>query len=242
MRKPANLSELDEADLTLERPRATLAEVAADKLREFILLEKLPAGATISEREVAAALGISRTPLRGALAMLEQEGLVDYSVTRRPRVADPSLEEISENLVVMGVLEALGGELACANASDAEIARVVELRRAMEEGSGVMQPVEFFQTDMEMHESIVRASGNRALIQTHRQYNARLWRARFMSSQRSDGRELTLAEHVAIVDALQARDGVATARALRVHLASALINTRTGRAEREAREHKEREA
>ena len=106
MSSGGELTGLSQTDLSLDRPRATLAEVAADKLRELILLEKLAPGASISEREISTALGISRTPLRSALAILEQDGLVNYSVTRRPRVADPSVESITENLQVMRALEA----------------------------------------------------------------------------------------------------------------------------------------
>ncbi|MFC6640757.1 GntR family transcriptional regulator [Sulfitobacter profundi] len=62
MSKKTDITDLDTGELALARPRATLVEVAADKLRELILLEKLPAGAHISERDLAAALGISRTP------------------------------------------------------------------------------------------------------------------------------------------------------------------------------------
>lgn len=231
MQKNATTFDLSGAEL--ERPRVTLAEAAADKLREFILLEKLPPGATISEREVSAALGISRTPLRGALALLEQEGLVEYTVTRRPRVADPSLEEVADNLVVMGAIEALGGELACANATEADISDIVELDRKMQraEVTGV-DPLDFFRTDMAFHETIVGASQNKSLVETHRQYNARLWRARFISSRRSDGRDLTLKEHGEIVCALLERDGKRTAEAMRAHLVSAVQNIKTAMQER----------
>lgn len=234
MQKSVKNFDLSTADLELERPRATLAEVAADKLREFILLEKLPPGAAISEREVAALLGISRTPLRGALAILEQDGLVEYSITRRPHVANPSLEEIAQYLVVMGALEALGGELACTHATDADIARITALDAKMQDGSGQLDPLEFFSSDMEMHERIVQASGNAALIETHKRYNARLWRARFISSRRSEGRDQTLAEHAAIIAALSARDPEKTARAMRRHLLSAITNIQTALAERDA--------
>ena len=232
MQKPLQTYDLSDADLELERPRVTLAEVAADKLREFILLEKLPPGAAISEREVSSALGISRTPLRGALAMLEQDGLVEYTVTRRPRVADPSVGEITDSLVVMGAIEALGGELACVAASDAEIARVSELDAKMREGTDTFEPLEFFKTDMAMHETIIHASGNAALIETHRHYNARLWRARFISSRRSAGRDQTLREHGDIASALASRDPMATAEAMRAHLGSAIENIKTALAER----------
>ncbi|EEW58562.1 transcriptional regulator, GntR family [Ruegeria sp. TrichCH4B] len=226
MSKKAEISDLDTNELELARPRATLVEIAADKLRELILLEKLPAGAHISERDLAAALGISRTPLTKALTILEQDGLVEYSVTRRPQVANPPIEEIEQNLVVMGALEALAGELACALITDAEIAHVVDCQRRMEDGAGTLPPLESFQLDMQMHEAIVQASRNAPLIDTHRKYNARLWRARFQSSQRRSGRTQTLAEHRAIVDALSRRDAKTTSDALRHHLASAVANIR----------------
>ncbi|MEQ8343615.1 MAG: GntR family transcriptional regulator [Marinovum algicola] len=226
MSRKAEIADLDTGELTLARPRATLVEVAADKLRELILLEKLPAGAQISERDLASALGISRTPLTRALTILEQDGLIEYSVTRRPQVANPPFEEIAQNLVVMGALEALAGELACTRITDAEIARVAGYQQQMEAGEGTLSPLESFQLDMQMHEAIVAASGNAPLIDTHRKYNARLWRARFQSSQRRAGRDQTLAEHRAIIAALSQRDPVATAIALRRHLASAVTNIR----------------
>lgn len=234
MQKSVSNFDLSDTDLALERPRVTLAEVAADKLREFILLEKLPPGAAISEREVSSLLGISRTPLRGALALLEQDGLVEYTITRRPRVANPSVHEIAQNLVVMGALEALGGELACKHAKDSDIKQIVALDAKMQDGSTTLEPLDFFRTDMEMHESIVRSSGNYALIETHRRYNARLWRARFISSRRSEGRDQTLSEHTAIITALTARDADKTATAMRVHLTSAISNIKTALEEREA--------
>ncbi|MFW8635652.1 GntR family transcriptional regulator [Cribrihabitans pelagius] len=226
MSKKAEFSGLDTGELELARPRATLVEIAADKLRELILLEKLPAGAGISERDLAAALGISRTPLTKALTILEQDGLVEYSVTRRPQVANPPFEEIEQNLVVMGALEALAGELACAAITEDEIARVTDCQRRMEEGEGTLPPLESFRLDMQMHEIIVQASRNAPLIDTHRKYNARLWRARFQSSQRRSGLGQTLAEHRAIVEALSRRDAKTTSKALRRHLASAVSNIR----------------
>ncbi|MCY4007566.1 MAG: GntR family transcriptional regulator [Rhodobacteraceae bacterium] len=223
---------LSDADLRINRPRITLVQVVADKLREFILLEKLPQGAAISEREVAAALGISRTPLRGALSLLEQEGLVEYTVTRRPRVTRPSLEEISENLLVMGVIEALGGELACAAATDDDIAHISNLHNKMQ-NSAELDSLEFFRTDMEFHKAIIGLSGNKSLIETHRQYNGRLWRARFISSRRSAGRGKTLREHAAIFEGLRKRDPIKTAMAMRKHMDSAIHNLKVALAERE---------
>lgn len=219
-----------ERDLTIA-PRRSFAEEAAEELRKLILLEQLPPGAPISERELTEILGISRTPLREALRMLELQGLIEYSRTRRPFVADPSLEEVSQLIDVLAALEALAGERTCGLASDAEIEAILSLERRMKAESDVVEPLEFFRMDMDFHARIVAASRNQPLIETHSQYNARLWRARFISSRREERRERTLAEHSQIADALARRDAAAIAAALRGHLGSTIQNIADVRAE-----------
>ncbi|ODT81511.1 MAG: transcriptional regulator [Pelagibacterium sp. SCN 64-44] len=214
----------DLEDFALPRVRKSLGEEAADRLREFILLERLVPGMAINERDLAAALGISRTPLREALQILAIEGLVEYSSTRRPRVAAPSLEEIIQNLQVMSSLEELAGKLACHNASDEQIERIQDLNEKMQRGSTSMDPLAFFRTDMNFHVLIVEASGNLPLTDTHRQYNARLWRARFLSSQRKVGRADTLQQHNEIAAAIASRDAARTSQAMSTHIASAIVN------------------
>lgn len=202
----------------------SLAEEVADKLRDLILLEKLAPGEPVTERECAAALGVSRTPLREAIRVLEHEGLIEFSRTRRPFVAAPPIEKILQNLQVLGALEALAGELACVHATEEEIDTVNTLRVQMEQMSDSADPLDFFRTDMSFHRAIVAASGNAPLLETHRTYNARLWRARFMSSRRRRNRATTLSEHRKIADALSAREAAHCGRALRAHLASTATN------------------
>ena len=81
-----------------------------------------------------------------------------------------------------------------------------------------------FQFDMEFHSAIVAAAGNAALLETHRTYNARLWRVRFLSSQRKVGMETTRQQHLDIVAAITARDAPAAHAALQGHLKSAEVN------------------
>lgn len=213
------LSALEDVQIA---PRRSLAEEAADKLREAILLEHLAPGTPVPERELSEAMGISRTPLKDALRLLEMEGLIDYGPTRRPRVANPSLDTLRDNITVLGALEALAGELACAVATEKELSRIAALARDMEVDGG--DALSFFHQDMAFHGAIVAAARNAPLAETHRQYNARLWRARFLSSRQIDRRENTLAEHDRIVTALMARDGAATANAMRAHLRSTIEN------------------
>ncbi|WP_299632272.1 GntR family transcriptional regulator [uncultured Roseobacter sp.] len=206
------------------KPRQSLAMEAADNLREFIMLGRLAPGMPVRERDLAEAFGISRTPLKEALRILEAEGLIVYGPTRRPRVADPSLDEINDWLRVQGALEALAGELACAEATDAQLARIAEINTSIKEARDTDGQLEAFRMDMRFHEAIVAASGNEALAETHATYNARLWRVRFLSSQRVASREATRNEHLEIVEALTARDATAARKALKNHLRTAETN------------------
>ena len=222
MSKAAWTNELrDFAEL---KPRKSLATDAADNLREFIMLGKLAPGMPVRERDLAEAFGISRTPLKEALRILEGEGLIVYGVTRRPCVADPSLDEINDWLRVQGALESLAGELACERASDAQLTEIERISASIKEAQDTDGKLEAFRRDMAFHEAIVAASGNTALGETHASYNARLWRVRFLSSQREAGREATRQEHLEIVHALKNRDAVAARRALKKHLRTAETN------------------
>jgi DNA-binding GntR family transcriptional regulator len=218
--------------------RRSLAEHIADELRDLVLLEKLAPGAPIPERETAEALGVSRTPLRESLRMLASEGLIEISPNRPPQVANPSLRELKELLQVQGALEALAGELACNNASDKELEEIALIAKDMSVVSDQCEALEFFQKDMRFHQSIVASSKNQALIDTHRLYNSRLWRARFISSRRRVNRSGTLDQHTEIVAALLDRQQGKAAKALRNHLEIGYRNIKT--ALTEADNHKEK--
>ncbi len=223
MPRPIDYAELAKRSFVLKK-RGNLADEAADILREMILLEQLPSGAPLPERDISAALEISRTPLREAVRLLAKEGLIEYSASKRPRVANPSLDEIAACLRVQGALEALGGELACATASDEELENIAWLNQEFLDGMGQEDPLVSFKRDMAVHSAIVAAGHNEPLIDTHETYNARLWRARFVSSQRKVSREDTRREHQEIVTALLSRNTKETANALKNHLDTAVVN------------------
>jgi len=208
-------------------PRLSLAERVADELRDLVLLEKLAPGSSIPERETAAALGVSRTPLRESLRILASEGLVLIEPNRPPTVADPSIGELGDLLEVLGTLESLAGELACNNTTDDKINQIAKLESSMRKVSEKSDPLEFFQLDMQFHQLIVEASGNEPLIKTHKTYNAQLWRARFISSRQRVNRPGTLKQHKAIVRALRDRDASACAGALKQHLEAGLNNIKS---------------
>lgn len=223
MAESNKLKELIYDDIAVGR-RPSLAEEVAEKLRGLILLEKLPPGFSISERDLSDILGVSRTPIRNAIQQLERDGLIEYTGTRRPRIADPSMETLTHWLMVQGALEGLAGEQACLCASEDELANIADLQHQMINLAENDDRLALFKIDMAFHCAIVAAAHNPPLIETHNQYNARLWRARFVSSQRLANREIQTSKHQKIVDALLARDGAKASTALRNHLSNAIKN------------------
>ena len=104
----------------------------------------------------------------------------------------------------------------------------------MHEQSDRLSSIDFFKTAMDFHSSIVAASGNEALVDTHAKYNARLWRARFLSSRRKLGRATTLRQHQDITDAIRERNATAAAAAMRAHIETAIENLFTSSDEQES--------
>lgn len=202
----------------------TLPEQIADRLRRDILLEKLRPGASVKERDTAAEMGVSRTPLREAIRMLAQEGLIQLRPSRSPVVASPSLKEVTDDLVVMRALEVLSGELACRNATAEDISEVAAIHQKMIDCFGYVDTLDLFEIDMAFHQAVARASRNRSLAQTHGAYLARLWRARYLSARQRANRERVLRQHGAILTALQERDPDRIIKAIGVHLRHQIIN------------------
>lgn len=214
----SRLDELANEGEDLVVARSSLAEKAAERLREWILLGKLPPGQILSERELSEKLQVSRTPLREAIRIVASEELIDMQPNRRPRVADPTPEHVQDLFDVQAALESLAGRLFVARATESQLAEVVAIQTRLHALASSSDPLDFFRLDMEFHRTIVLGTGNTALIDTHRQYNAALFRARFMSSRQSRWRDVTMAQHDEIVASLTARDAGRADAALTAHL------------------------
>ncbi|ETX12998.1 GntR family transcriptional regulator [Roseivivax halodurans JCM 10272] len=199
-------------------PEPTLPEQIARKLRRDILRGVLAPGAAVKERDNAARLGVSRTPMREAIRILAKEGLLMLRPSRSPVVAQPTFREISDWVEVLLALETLSAELACRHASAAEIADLRRITASMDARFDIADPLDIFEIDMRFHTGIARASHNAALAETHGAYLARLWRARFLSAAQRRNRARVVTDHSRILDTIEARDGAAARSAIDFHL------------------------
>ena len=203
---------------TAQRGELSLAHGIADRLRKDILLENLRPGAPVKERDHAAELGVSRTPLREAIRILAQEGLLILRPSRSPIVANPGLREVTDDMTVLRTLEVLSCELACEHATEVDLAELRATHENLADSYDKVAPVDLFEIDMEFHKGIARASQNKSLADTHAAYLARLWRVRFLSARQRRNRSLVVGQHAEILRAIEARDTASARAAVQEHL------------------------
>jgi DNA-binding GntR family transcriptional regulator len=199
--------------------RRPLHEAAIDRLRDLIILGDLAPGSRLNERVLASQLGISRTPLREAFKLLAANGLVELLPNRGAIVAPVDAARIGETMTVMGALEALIGELACVNASQAVIAEIQALHFEMRAAHARRDLGAYFRHNQAIHLKLAEAAGNRVLAQTYRQLNANVRRVRYMANLSLERWDAAVREHDAILAALTARDGARLKALLQDHLA-----------------------
>jgi DNA-binding GntR family transcriptional regulator len=198
--------------------RANLHETVVGQLRDIIVEGILAPGARIAERQLCESLGVSRTPLREALKVLASEGLVELLPNRGARVARLDDSDIENMFQVMGALEALAGSLACTQISEAELAEIAALHYEMLAQYMRRDLPGYFRLNQAIHAAIVAAARNPILAATYQSLAARIRRARYFANLSDERWQHAVAEHEAILQTLQARDGPRLARLLEEHL------------------------
>jgi len=202
--------------------RRPLHEEATDRLRDLIVQGRLVAGVRLNERLLTAQLGVSRTPLREAFKVLATEGLVELLPNRGAIVSQMDPVRLAETLAVMGALEALAGELACLNATAAQINEIRALHYEMLAYHARGDLAGYFKFNQAIHLKIVKYSGNAVLFNTYRHMNGNVRRARYMANLSQERWDAAVREHDAILAALSARDVKRIKALLSDHLAHKL--------------------
>ena len=188
------------------------------RLREMIVEGTLKAGTRLNERVLCEQLSISRTPLREAFKTLAVEGLIDLTPNRGAVVAQMSVAEIEQTFEVMGALEALSGEGACARATDAEIAEIRALHYEMLAAHTRRDLPAYYKLNHAIHNRINLAARNPVLTETYLQLNARIQSLRFRSNFNQEKWDAAVSQHSAMLDALEKRDAGTMRTILQEHL------------------------
>lgn len=198
----------------------SVVELAYDELRARIVDGRLPPGARVGQGELADALGISRGSVREALRRLAGDGLVVFEVNRGFFVADVGPERVLERLEARLLLEPGIARLAAERRSADD---VDALRRAVAAERSARTAASAHDASRAFHAAVVAATRNEAMT---RVFDS-LWIAdvgrRLLASRRSqpDWQDADVAEHDALLAAIEAGDGALAESLMHAHVESA---------------------
>ncbi len=158
-------------DISSDRPapsrwerRSRLADDVADELRSRIYDGEYGAGTIIHQENLSAELGISRTPLREAIRMLEQEGLLIAEPGRAARVISGSRKTLLDAYELRSVVDGLAARLAAREMSDTQIVELADVVAGQEVSLDPWVPAEYTRLNIRFHEFILRSTDNQFLV------------------------------------------------------------------------------
>lgn len=205
-------------ETSLEIENRSLHDQVVSRVRDLIIEGVLKPGSRIDEADLIKKLGVSRTPFREALRTLAAEGLVIVRPSRGATVRKLTPEDVFSMLEVLGHLEQLAGELACARASDDEIAALVDLHNQMMERYHERDRMPYYKMNQEFHSRLTGLSKNEPLQDMQANLQARLKRIRYIGNEKPEYWAGAVADHEAMVAALKDRDGPRLGQAMATHI------------------------
>jgi DNA-binding GntR family transcriptional regulator len=207
-------------DLSADTPPLAqrTSEGVARILRDAILAGQFKPGQPLRERLLADELGISRTPIREALFILQGEGLVDLIPNRGATVRAITARDIAQIYALRAVLEAHAARLAAESHTDRQLAQLEDayarLRRLGPRSSSADQA----HADLFFHNCISAATGSDLVQTITRQVLAVTASYRSHYAYRTEQIKIANQQHRAILDAVRDRDGDLAAKLVGEHI------------------------
>jgi DNA-binding GntR family transcriptional regulator len=195
-------------------PRANLNEQVYATLRARILAREHGPGEKLSLHELAAELGVSRSPVHHALTRLVSEGLLTVKARRGYFVSPITRRALVEGYEVRLALELHAADIAVETAEDE---RIADLRGHLERTAASISHEEWDAANATFHETQVDLAGNELLSRFYRELSVNLM-MQVIRGGRLERGEYLVTEHTAIVDAVEARDRDAARAAITRHV------------------------
>jgi DNA-binding GntR family transcriptional regulator len=195
--------------LTRLADTSTFAERAYTALKDVILsldVYERDGEVRLDERALAQDLGISRTPVREAMAQLEREGFVRSVPRRGIYVVRKTKQEVIELITAWAALEGMAARLITINAADEDIGKLRKMFTTFENGQLHAKLDEYSQVNIEFHQTIIRMSENRVLIDLAENLFAHMRMIRRKTIGEDDRADRSIRDHMAIIQALEARE------------------------------------
>jgi len=160
----------------------------------------------LDERQLAQDFGISRTPVREAMAQLEREGFVRSVPRRGVYVVRKTKEEVIEMITAWAALESMAARLITERASDADIAGLRRMFATFEDDKLHAKLDEYSEVNINFHQTIIELSGNQVLIRLAENLFTHMRMIRRETIGEEDRVDRSIRDHMNIIQALEARD------------------------------------
>jgi len=203
------------AEMTARIAVAPLDDVSTFKNRAYAALRDVIVSLDVydsrgevrlDERRLAQDLGVSRTPVREAMAQLEREGFVRSVPRRGVYVVRKSKKEVIEMITAWAALESMAARLITQSASDDEIGELRKMFAKFENGKLHAKLDEYSEVNIEFHQSIIRMSKNSVLISLAENLFTHMRMIRRKTIGEDDRADRSIHDHMNIIEALERRD------------------------------------
>jgi DNA-binding GntR family transcriptional regulator len=214
------------AEATARIAIAPLDDVSTFKNRAYAALRDVivsldvydgPGEVRLDERRLAQDLGVSRTPVREAMAQLEREGFVRSVPRRGVYVVRKSKKEVIEMITAWAALESMAARLITQIANNEEIAMLRKMFTKFENGTLHAKLDEYSEVNIEFHQSIIRMSQNGVLISLAGNLFTHMRMIRRKTIGEEDRADRSIRDHLNIIEALERRDTARAEELVRQH-------------------------
>src|SRR5580700_9706339 len=171
----------------------------------------------LDERQLTTALGVSRTPIREALSLLEQEGFIRTIPRRGIYIIRKSKRQIIEMIQMWAALESMAARLATLHAPDAEIAKLRHLFDEFQNSPPNEHLDEYSDANIAFHTEVIRLGGSQTIIDATKNLLLHVRAVRRATISQSDRASRSIIDHLKIIEALEKRDTELAERLTRQH-------------------------
>ena len=176
-----------------------------------------PGEVRLDERRLSEDLGVSRTPIREAMTLLEQEGFVRTRPRRGIFVVKKTKREIVEIITVMAALESMAARLAAGRATQVDIAELHGLMDQFTSGNDGARLDEYSDANIAFHQAIIRMSGCALLAEMTENLFIHMRAIRKITIHQENRAARSISDHMRIIEALERRDPDLAERLAREH-------------------------
>lgn len=176
-----------------------------------------PGEIRLDERQLSQALGVSRTPIREAMTLLEQEGFLRTVPRRGIFIIRKTKREIVEMIQMWAALESMAARLATLHANDKDIARLRHMFDEFQNSPPSEHIAEYSDANIAFHQAIIGLGGSQIIADTAKNLFLHVRGIRKVTISQSDRAARSIVDHLNIIEALEARDTELAERLVREH-------------------------